>query len=231
MTHLAQTRQTLDQLHGGVVVSCQAKPGNPLHGAENMSMMARAAELGGARALRVNGAADLAAVLAVVSIPVIAINKVEYHDCPVSITPTIDSANALLSVGAKLVALDATPRNRPRGESLRDIVDVVHAENGVAIGDLSARADLEGALSADIDAVGTTLSGYTGGDTPDEPDYDLLSWLVKVSPVPVFAEGRYWTVEQMQMAFALGASFVVIGTAITNPMAITSRFVHSAPYR
>lgn len=196
-----------------------------------MSMMARAAELGGARALRINGPADVTAVLAVASIPVIAINKVDHRDSPVSITPTVDSAQALLSVGAQLVALDATMRHRPNGERLRDVVDAIHATNGVALGDLSARADLEGALAADIDAVGTTLSGYTGGTVPDEPDYDLLTWLVKVSPVPVFAEGRFWTVEQMQQAFELGASFVVIGTAITNPMAITSRFVRSASTR
>jgi N-acylglucosamine-6-phosphate 2-epimerase len=41
----------------------------------------------------------------------------------------------------------------------------------------------------------------------------------------VFAEGRYWTPEQAVQAFELGASFVVVGTAITNPMAITSRFI------
>ena len=193
-----------------------------------MVLMARAAELGGATALRVNGPADVAAVLAATSLPVMAINKVDHPGSPVGITPTIESVDELFAAGATIIALDATNRARPGGETLRDIVTVIHQRGGVAMGDLAVAGDLEGALAADIDAVGTTLSGYTGGPVPDEPDFDLLAWLVRHSPVPVFAEGRYWTTDQVSRAFDLGASFVVVGTAITNPMAITSRFVQSA---
>jgi putative N-acetylmannosamine-6-phosphate epimerase len=214
----------LNTFQGGLVVSCQARPGNPFHGAGNMALMARAAELGGARALRANGPADVAAVLEATSLPVMAIFKVEHPDSQVMITPTVDSATALLEAGADIVALDATNRPRPNGERLRDVVAAIHAAGAISMGDLSSRDDLEGALAADIDAVGTTLSGYTGGPVPDEPDFNLLEWLVKSSPVPVFAEGRYWSPEQVVRAFELGASFVVVGTAITNPMAITSRF-------
>ena len=211
---------------GGLVVSCQARPGNPLHGPATMAMLARAAELGGARGLRVNGPADVGAVLAITDLPVMAINKVDYPDSPVMITPTVDSARQLLEVGARIIALDATNRPRPGGERLRDIVHQIHAAGAIALGDLATIDDLPGALAAGIDAVGTTLAGYTGpGPIPDEPDYGLLAELVHASPVPVFAEGRYWTPEQAVRAFALGASFVVVGTAITNPMAITSRFV------
>jgi N-acylglucosamine-6-phosphate 2-epimerase len=223
----AHIRQTLDLLQGGLVVSCQARAGNPLHGADSMVLMARAAELGGARALRANGPADVAAILAATSLPVMAINKVDYPDSAVGITPTVQDAAALTQAGATMVALDATRRMRPHGESMRDIVTHIHTHGGVAMGDLSSQDDLEGALAADIDAVGTTLSGYTGETVPDEPDLDLLAWLVKMSPVPVFAEGRYWTPEQATRALELGAAFVVVGTAITNPMAITSRFVQS----
>jgi len=213
------------RLHGGLVVSCQARPGNPLHGPATMTMMAQAAELGGARGLRVNGPADVAAVLAGTSLPVMAINKVEHADSPVMITPTLESVTALLNVGATMIALDATNRVRPGGERLRDLVGAIHAAGAIALGDLATIDDLPGALAAGIDAVGSTLSGYTGrGPVPDEPDYDLVAHLVKESSVPVFAEGRYWTPGQAVRAFELGASFVVVGTAITNPMAITSRF-------
>lgn len=227
MSRNAQILERISALHGGLVVSCQARPGNPLHGASNMALMAQAAELGGARGLRINGPADVEAVLATTSLPVMAINKVDHDDSPVSITPTLASTQALLAVGADIVALDATNRPRPNGERLRDIVAAVHEAGGIAMGDLATRDDLEGALAADIDAVGTTLSGYIGGPVPDEPDFDLLAWLVKASPVPVFAEGRIWTPEQVNEAFRIGASFVVVGTAITNPMAITSRFVQA----
>lgn len=220
----ARILERLTTFQGGLVVSCQARPGNPLHGADTMAQMARSAELGGARALRANGPADVKAVLEATSLPVMAIFKVEHPDSPVMITPTADSAKALLEIGADIVALDATNRPRPNGERLHDVVRAIHDAGAVAMGDLSSRDDLEGALAADIDAVGTTLSGYTGGAVPDEPDFDLLAWLVKSSPVPVFAEGRYWSPDQVTRALGLGASFVVVGTAITNPMAITSRF-------
>jgi putative N-acetylmannosamine-6-phosphate epimerase len=39
------------------------------------------------------------------------------------------------------------------------------------------------------------------------------------------AEGRFWTPESVVEAMHLGADAVVIGKAITNPMAITKYFV------
>ncbi|MGN6484785.1 MAG: hypothetical protein ACTHMX_10310 [Thermomicrobiales bacterium] len=57
------------------------------------------------------------------------------------------------------------------------------------------------------------------------PDVAFLRRQGRHSPGPVFAEGRYWTPEQANEALAIGAAFVVVGTAITNPMAITARFV------
>jgi N-acylglucosamine-6-phosphate 2-epimerase len=192
-----------------------------------MALMAQAAELGGARALRVNGAADIRAVMQATHLPVLGILKHEYDDSPVMITPTVADAGAVLGTGAPMVALDGTNRFRPGGASLASIVEAIHAADALALADLATRDDLKGAIDAGVDAVGTTLSGYTpeSRSDSDDPDLDLLAWLVKHSPVPVFAEGRFWTPEQAARALAIGASFVVVGTAITNPMAITSRFV------
>lgn len=227
-TQRARILRVLGQFQGGLVVSCQARPGNPLHGAAPMAMVAQAAELGGARGLRIDGPANVAAVLAVTSIPLIAAHKVEHAGSRVTITPTVASARDILESGARIVALDATNRRRPNDESLGDIVAAIHDAGAVAIGDLASIGDLDHALAADIDAAGTTLSGYTGEDPiPEEPDFALLARLVRDSPVPVFAEGRYWTPEQVTRAFAIGASFVVVGAAIANPMAITSRFVRA----
>jgi len=224
----AQILRQLDQFRGGLVVSCQARPGNPLRGASTMAMVARAAELGGARGVRVDGPASVAAVLAVTSILLIATHHVEHARSRVTITPTLQSAHDLLEAGAGIVAIDATRRRRPNDEKLGDIVAAIHAAGTVAIGDLASIDDLPHALAADIDAVGTTLSGHTGDEpVPDEPDFALLAQMVRDSPVPVYAEGRYWTPEQVTRAFDLGASFVVVGAAITNPMAITSRFAHA----
>lgn len=214
----------LRPLRGGLVVSCRARAGNPLHGPASMAMMARAAELGGARGLRVDGVADLTAVLAVTSLPVIAIHTMEVGDSRVTITPTAASAKALIAAGARFVALDATGRPRTGGEHVATIVEAVHAAGSVAIGDLATIDDLPEALAADVDAVGTTLAA---GNGQDEPDFAFLARLIRESPVPVYAAGRYWTPEQVLHAFALGAWFVIVGSAIMNPMAITSRFVRA----
>ena len=39
------------------------------------------------------------------------------------------------------------------------------------------------------------------------------------------AEGRFWTPESVVKGMKLGADAVVIGKAITNPMAITKYFI------
>ena len=74
---------------GAFVVSCQARADNPLHGAAFMAAMARAAEQGGARGLRVNGGDDIRAVRAVSALPIIGIVKRMTDGFPVTITPDI----------------------------------------------------------------------------------------------------------------------------------------------
>src|SRR5690606_23627424 len=151
----------------------------------------------------------------------------DYEGFEVRITPTVADTLAVVETGAPFIALDGTNRPRPNGEQLEDSVRAIHEHGALAFADLATRDDLEGAIAAGADAVGTTLSGYTTESAidSDEPDLDLLAWLVTYSPVPVFAEGRYWTPEQAAAALEIGASFVVVGTAITNPMKITERFV------
>jgi N-acylglucosamine-6-phosphate 2-epimerase len=82
------------------------------------------------------------------------------------------------------------------------------------------------AADAGADAVGTTLSGYTASSPRQpEPDFALVEALAREVDVPVFAEGRIWTPTEAARALERGADFVVVGTAITNPSAITERFV------
>lgn len=57
------------------------------------------------------------------------------------------------------------------------------------------------------------------------PDLDLVTSLSAAVPVPVVAEGRINTPEEAAEAIARGAHSVVVGTAITAPTALTSRFV------
>jgi N-acylglucosamine-6-phosphate 2-epimerase len=218
----------LNRLRGGLVVSCQAREDNPLHGPAFMAAMARAAVNAGAVGIRADGPADVAAIVGVVGsgVPVIGIFKVKQPDGTLFITPDAAGARAVIDAGARLVALDGTPRPRPGGESLADVVAAIHAAGAVALADIGTIEDARYALAHGVDAVGTTLSGYTPDSPAQEgPDFDLLARLVAESPKPVFAEGRIWTPAEARRTLDLGAAFVVVGTAITNPQAIAARFV------
>ncbi len=222
---MTATLAPLERLRGGLVVSCQAQQDNPLHGPAMMAVMATAAVKGGAIGIRANGAADVAAIRHTVDVPILGINKVVDSRGQVFITPTAASAREVIAAGATLVALDGTTRARPGGETLAGVIAAIHAAAAVALADVATLRDGLYAIECGADAVGTTLSGYTD-DSPraEEPDFDLLRELVSLNRVPVFAEGRIWTGDDAHRAMALGASFVVVGTAITNPMAITRRF-------
>jgi N-acylglucosamine-6-phosphate 2-epimerase len=225
--HPGSFHPLLRQLQGGLVVSCQAQADNPLRGPETMARMARAAELGGAIGTRVEGTADITAVMQSTSIPCLGIAKVDYPESEVRITPTLRDTEAIIATGCPMIALDATNRPRPGGERLDDSVRAIHAAGLLAFGDCATRDDLECAMAAGCDAIGTTLSGYTAESARDstEPDLDLLAWFVTHSPVPVYAEGRYWNPQQVAAALKIGAHCVVVGTAITNPMKTTGYFI------
>ncbi|MGH2614851.1 MAG: N-acetylmannosamine-6-phosphate 2-epimerase [Thermomicrobiales bacterium] len=217
----------LADLQGGLVVSCQAREDNPLHGPFFMAAMARAAVQGGAVGIRADGVADIAAIREAVGpdMPIMGIFKVKQPDGSLFITPSAETARAVIAAGARLVALDGTLRPRPGGEALADVVAAIHAAGGAALADIGTVDNARYVVSCGVDAVGTTLSGYTP-DSPklDGPDFALLAQLTRELALPVFAEGRIWTREEARQALDLGASFVVVGTAITNPTAITARF-------
>ena len=214
---------------GALIVSAQARADNPLHGAAFMAAMALAAEQGGARGIRANGAEDIAAIRAVTGLPIIGIVKRFDLRFPVYITPDLASARAAADAGADMIALDATARPRD-GEALETLLPAVRRETGKPV--MADIAGLEDALRAEMlgaDCVATTLSGYAGdGAPPRGPDLELVAALVRRLTLPVIAEGRYDTPDLVRAAFARGAYAVVVGTAITNPREITRRFAAAA---
>ncbi len=218
----------MEVIRGGVVVSCQAREGNPLHGPEFMAAMAKAAMLGGAKGIRADGVEDIRAIRAAIGpeAPIMGILKTKMPDGSLFITASSNDALAIVEAGANLVALDGTRRPRPGGETLTEVVSAIHDAGALALADCGTADHAEYSISSGVDAIGTTLGGYTPDSVKiDGPDFPLLTQLVDLGAAPVFAEGRVWTREEAVRAFDLGASFVVVGTAITNPLAITERFV------
>lgn len=213
-------------LEGKLIVSCQAYPGEPLRHPETMSQMARAAEIGGAAAIRCQGLADISAIKGRVDIPVIGLWK-EGHE-GVYITPTLRHARACIAAGSDIVALDATGRPRPDGRTFEETVKALHGET-LVMADCGSMDDVRHALSAGVDIVSTTLGGYTGERTKtDGPDLEFLREAVAVAAgVPVFCEGRIHTTADAQAAMEAGAFAIVVGTAITHPTSITTWFANA----
>ena len=220
-------------MRGGLVVSVQAPPDSPLASPGTMRAIARAAELGGAAGIRAAGPDDVRAIKDAVAVPVIGLLKRDLPDSPVRITPSLEDARAVASAGADVVAVDATLRPRSGGMTVHDFVAALTAElEPPLLADVDSLAAAVAARAAGADAVATTLSGYTGdGPVPDNPDLELVRRLTGELDCPVLAEGRYSTPEDVRAAFEAGAFAVVVGTAITDPMALTRRFAAGAAPR
>jgi N-acylglucosamine-6-phosphate 2-epimerase len=224
---LSQLPALLERLKGGLIVSCQALPDEPLHGAGHMAAMARAAALGGAAGIRANGPQDIAAICLAVNLPIIGIEKAVLPGWEVYITPTLECAQNVALAGANIVALDATHRPHPDRLDLPERIHRIHRETGRPVmADIATLDEGLAAEAAGADLVATTLAGYTV-DRPTQPgpDFDLIRQLAARLGVPLIAEGRIATPQQAAQALELGAFAVVVGSAITRPQWITQQFV------
>lgn len=219
----------LKQIKGRLVVSCQALENEPLHSAFIMARMALAAAEGGASGIRANSVADIEAIKQQVALPVIGLIKRDYPDSDVFITPTLREVEELMAAAPEMIALDATQRPRPGGETLAQLVDGIRAR-WPALLLMADIASVEEAVIAEqlgFDCVGTTLYGYTAqtkGHTLPESDFALLKAVLTAVAIPVIAEGNVDTPERAARCLALGAHAVVVGGAITRPQQITRRF-------
>ncbi len=220
---------TLTRLRGGLIVSCQAPADDPLSGPDTMSRLARSVVAGGAIGIRAEGLDDVAAIRAAVQVPLIGLVKRGTEG--VYITPTVQDAVEVAALGTELVAVDATGRPRPDGRRLRDTIDAVHRHGAGVVADVADLAQGRAAAAAGADVVATTLSGYLDGAVPETPDVALVAALAHELSVPIIAEGRYATAEQVCDALTAGAWAVVVGTAITRPQVITRTLIDAVGAR
>ncbi|MGI4792310.1 MAG: N-acetylmannosamine-6-phosphate 2-epimerase [Janthinobacterium lividum] len=214
------------RLRGGLIVSCQALPEEPLFGPAFMARMAVAAEKGGAVGIRANSPVDIAAIRAVTALPLIGLSKVEMAGFEVYITPTVDDALAVSDAGADMIAIDATDRPHPEGTTAEFIEWVKEATGKPVLADISTYDEALAAQDAGADFISTTMSGYTSYSPQlEEPDISLVQRLASILTIPLIAEGRIATPEQAYASLEAGAWAVVVGGAITRPQQITQRFV------
>lgn len=218
----------LQDLRGGLIVSVQAWRGSPLDDPHVIAAMARAAEAGGAVAVRVAGIDHLRAVRAQVSVPIVGLIKREYPGFEPYITPTLEEVRAIVAGGAEIVAFDATSRRRPGGAELGDIIAAIHAQRRLALADCSTAADAIAAVGAGADLVATTLCGYTpetSGQTL--PALDLVREIATLQRFTV-CEGGVRSPSDLRAALDAGADAVCVGSAITNVDWLVREFAGAA---
>lgn len=225
---MEKNTKILEQIKGGLIVSCQALPHEPLYDSYIMSKMAYAAMLGGAVGIRANTIVDILAIRKRVDLPIIGIIKQEYDGSDVYITPTMDEVDALVEIGCDIIATDATNRIRPNGKTFEEFFSEVRAKypNQLFMADTSCFEEGQLAEKLGFDLIGTTMAGYTPYTKGRSlPDLELIEKYSKELNVPIIAEGGIWSPEDLKNVYKAGAFSAVCGTAITRPMDITKRFV------
>lgn len=220
----------IEQLQGGLVVSCQALPQEPLYSSFIMGRMAKAAQAGGAKGIRANSRADIAEIQKNVNLPIIGIVKRDYPDSEVYITPTLKEVDELMEVTPEIIALDATGNLRPKGITLECFYHQIRAKypNQRLMADCSTVTEAIYADKLGFDFIGTTLVGYTKqscGSKIAENDFEILRSILAAVRHKVIAEGNIDTPQKAKRVLELGCYSVVVGSIITRPQMITKKFV------
>ncbi len=206
---------SLEQLQGGLVVSCQPVTGGAMDRTDIVVAMALAAIDGGANGLRIEGARNVATVRMATDKPIIGLVKHEVDRTDVRITSRLSDVEALVHAGADIIAYDAT--DRPRQDDRDVVLHAILAHGCIAMADCSTFDDAQQALNQGAQMLGSTLSGYTAKteSASDRPDLALVSALNRLDAF-VMAEGRYNSPDLAAEAFIAGADAVTVGSAITR---------------
>ena len=122
--------ELIQSIRGGLIVSCQALPGEPLYRPEGgvMPLMAEVARRAGAVGIRANGLRDIRDIMARVDLPLIGIIKKNYEGSEAYITPTMDEVDQLVDAGCPIIALDCTRQSHPGGLTSRQFLAQVRAK-------------------------------------------------------------------------------------------------------
>lgn len=223
-------QEILDAIHGKMIISCQAIPGEPLYLEDDsvMYLMARAAKRAGTPAIRTSSIRDVVAIKKETGLPVIGLVKINYPGYDSYITPTMKEVDDLVAVGSDVVALDCTLRKRGDGTTINEFIAQIREKypDIILMADISNYEEGINAWKCGVDIVDTTMSGYTDYTSKkDEPDYELMTRLAADIDIPVIGEGKIHYPDQAVKALQTGVWSIVVGGAITRPLEIAQRFM------
>ena len=217
------------QVKHKLVVSCQAEGDSPFNSVDGVANFAECAKIGGASAIRTEGAERAAAIGKKIDLPVIGLIKSQFDDGTVKITGTRRDVELLIEAGCDIIAVDGTFRMR-EGQTGPDFINHLKKqyEDILLMADISNSKEALACYRSGADCISTTLSGYTSinQSPPNTPDINLVQKLTSElgGKIPIFAEGRYNSPELAAQAIDAGAWAVVVGSAITRPQVITTWF-------
>ena len=221
MTLSSGSRINRQQLGRGLIVSVQAPEGSPMRHPDVIAAMAEASLRNGAIGVRLESPEHIGAVRErCPNALIVGLWKRSWQDSSVYITPRWHEVQAVWGAGADVVALDATDRPRPDGETLENLVKRARDDLGAPLmADVDTVENGLRAASLGCDWIGTTLFGYTEITRESKPPgFHLLKSLRAQLPdeTSLICEGGIASPKTAEEALALGADAVVVGTAITG---------------
>lgn len=222
-------KELLDQLSGGLIVSCQMEKHAPCYSDDIIELMAKAAIWGNAAGLRINGEENIKKIRTITDLPIIGLIKVFSEETEVFMTPTMNEVNAVLAAGADIVAIDGTDRliNGKKAQTIISEIRQNWGEEIVIFADVRDEVDAVASLKLGADMVAPTFYRFKkDAKSTDVPDWEMFARMCEACQGlgAVVMEGKIWTPDDAIRAFHYGAHSVVIGSAITRPHLIMQRF-------